>query len=203
MSQQALRFLQRSLQIATVCGAVPITAGILTYLTWVLLEWQPIATAAFYVAFLGSLMFVMGVVAFVGALVVARKLRVTDHPAFRKSAATAFTLLSINIPTGIVLTVAGHESYTAYRLILENQSGHSYPDATLLAGDREIAIPLKPGETVKKKLKDVKGASLSLRLARDSQPVLVEGYVTPGLPTARVIVNPDGTLSTPDITRKD
>lgn len=203
MSQKALKFVQNSLQIATVCGLVPIIAGFLTYVSWVTIEWNQVPQAAFYVVFLGALLLVMGIVALVGAYIVARKLKIQKQTAFRSHATLAFSMLAVNLPIFVTLTAAGYSSWASYRVTLINRSSRDYPEAKLIIRDREIAVPIKKGETVKKKFEDLEESTLHLQLEPSSPPVVIEGYVTKGLPTNRVVIQPDGSLTTPKVNQEN
>lgn len=201
MSQQATLFTQRALRIAYACAIVPMVTGISIYLLWLITDWDALEMVGLYTIVFGFAFFVMGMVALLAALYVARKIPGLDRKAFNNRAWMAAGLLFVNFPICISITAAASYSMSAYRLTLDNQSGEDLHNLKITGGGTEESIPSLPsGKSVKRTLHFQQEGALTLQLGPKVAPILIDGYVDPvSFGRNEVVIHPGGKVSTPRI----
>lgn len=183
--------INRWLGAALLCGALPLTAGILIFLTWLVTRWGLLQTAGFLIVLAGWPLLLMGSFCLVGYVVSSIRSQAESKSRIILKSLGAAAFLLINIPTAaaIISTVISIEARYAVTIVNE---GSEPLDRVYIEGGgiREDMGTIPPGGEARRTFHIRHDGTLMFRAACGDRRFekVVDGYVTNGIGGSRKIM---------------
>lgn len=184
-------------RVSLICAALPLTAGLAIFATWLATRWDWLALAGVFTIYGGLASVSVGVLALGWGLWLARSRPDHDRQRPRLSAFTCGLLLLANFPVAAGLTYSAVQIESAYTVVIMNSSAAALRDVHVIGGGCDVSFgTIQPGDRVKRTFWVQFDGTLELVAegTAGSYHETIEGYVTNGWGgKASITVNRDGT----------
>jgi len=185
----------RLLKTAFLCGVLPLSAGTLVFLAWLITRWDWLMVAGLVTIFLGLVCFVMGAV---GLSLHLHRLGQIAPPEMRRQnwlALITACLLIINFPAAYCYTNWASDISTRYTLVVVNESGQHMKSVIVTApGLKREFGPIQPGGQVKRHLNFFGDGRIDFKARTSTETSgVIDGYAMGSMGGKKVLrLKPDG-----------
>lgn len=177
---------------AVLCGAVPLTAGLIIFAIWCASRAAWLMEAGFFTIAAGLVLVVIGLVCLI---VYCRRARSGGVMGWKARAALGGLLLFFNFPAAAGLTVAALYVQSSYLVIVENHSAWPLEDLSFQSPRGEYAFGTVPSNTQREKTFHFAGegaVTYDATLNRVRQHGVLDGYISGNGGKARLVITDEG-----------
>ena len=193
---------RRAYRIVLVCGGLPLVAGTVVFLLWLVGRQDWLMVAGVFIIGTGGLLFVVGGVILTGFWALARRAPCFSRAWAHRMTVGAALLLLANFPVAAAFTAAAVRVIECYNVAIENGSGFALDAVHVSGGGCKVDFGrIAPGATRRRWFWIQREGELVLHATRGGVPVeeVVDGYVTGGMGARKlVVIGPAGSVSVTD-----
>lgn len=187
------------LQVAYFCALAPLSVGTTIFFSWLLLRWDTLMLAGILTIYVGTLLFLVGVVSLSAHWFRMRQNGSANRQLLTKKSVLVALLLVINWPLAFFYASTAINIETGYCLVIFNNS-KTPVEVIVSGGGIQVDFgTLAPSTQSSDTFHFDRDGELTIQSTQNGNEssYLVEGYVTPGIGGSKqVIIQSDGKIQT-------